>query len=81
MTRSTYFLASLLVLGACTQPNRPVLVREDGSVAAYPADFRACKAEADRLYDPDNPELAPSRYHSIGLCLMAHGYTYEPRIR
>ncbi len=80
MTRSTCLLA-LLVLGACAQAGRPMLVREDGDMASYPADFGACKAQADRLYDPQDPDLAPDRYDTIGLCLMARGYTYEPRMR
>lgn len=80
MMRSTCLLA-LLVLAACASPGRPVLVRDDGDVAAYPGDFRACKAQADRLYDPTDPELAHGRYNTIVFCLMARGYTYEPRMR
>ena len=49
--------------------------------SAYPEDFRACKAETDRVYDPANPFLAAGRYDSIGACLMAKGYTYQPRLR
>ena len=58
-----------------------MLVREDGDRGAYPGDFRACKTQADRLYDPADPLLAHQRYQTIGDCLMARGYTYEPRAR
>jgi len=58
-----------------------MMVRDDGNLAAYPADFRACKSQADRIYDPADPFLAPGRYDSIGACLMAKGYTSEPRLR
>lgn len=82
MIRSTCCLAVLvLVLGACAAPGRPILVREDGDARAYPSDFRACKAQADRLYDPADPELAYGRYNIVVRCLMARGYTYEPRAR
>lgn len=81
MKRSTCSLAALLVLGACGTPGRPLLVREDGDAKAYPSDFRACKAQADRLYDPADPELAQGRYDTVARCLMARGYTYEPRSR
>lgn len=81
MIRSTCCLAALLVLGACAAPGRPILVREDGEARAYPSDFTACKAQADRLYDPADPEFAHGRYNTIVHCLMARGYTYEPRAR
>jgi len=57
------------------------MVRDDGNLGAYPADFQACKGQADRIYDATNPFLAPGRYDSIGACLMAKGYTYQPRLR
>ncbi len=58
-----------------------MFIREDGDTARYPADFSACKARADRLYDPRDPGLAHGRYDTIALCPMARGYTYEPRMR
>lgn len=58
-----------------------MMVRDDGNLGTYPGDFHSCKGEADRVYDPANPFLAPSRYDAIGACLMAKGYTYEPRSR
>jgi hypothetical protein len=81
MVRSACCLLGLLLLGACVAPGRALMVRDDGNLAAYPADFHACKAKADRAYDPANPFLAPGRYDSIGACLMAKGYTYQPRMR
>jgi hypothetical protein len=81
MVRSACCLLALLLLGACVAPGRAIMMREDGNLGAYPADFRACKGEADRVYDPANPFLAAGRYDSIGACLMAKGYTYQPRSR
>jgi hypothetical protein len=81
MKRSTCCFVTFLVLGACAAPGRPVLMRDDGDRAAYPADFGACKARADRLYDPADPALAFGRYDTVVSCLMAKGYTYEPRTR
>lgn len=80
MVRSVWLLA-LLLLGACVAPGRAIMVRDDGDLGAYAADFHACKADADRVYDPANPFLAPGRYDRIGACLTAHGYTYQPRVR
>ena len=57
------------------------MVRDDGNLGAYSADFHACKGQADRIYDPTDPFLASGRYDSIGACLMAKGYTYQPRLR
>jgi hypothetical protein len=81
MVRSACCLLALLLLGACVAPGRAIMMREDGNLGAYPADFRACKGEVDRVYDPANPFLAAGRYDSIGACLMAKGYTYQPRSR
>lgn len=81
MLRSACCLMAFLVLGACAAPGRALLVRDDGDLGAYPRDFRACKGEADHLYDPADPLLAPGRYDTIATCLMAKGYTYQPRLR
>ena len=81
MLRSGCCLLALLVLGACVAPGRPMMVRDDGNLGTYPGDFHACKAQADRVYDPANPFLAAGRYDTIGACLMARGYTYQPRVR
>jgi hypothetical protein len=72
---------ALVLLGACVAPGRAMMVRDDGNLGAYPGDFHACKANADRVFDPANPFLAPMRYDTIGSCLMAKGYTYQPRVR
>jgi hypothetical protein len=81
MLRSACCLLALVLLGACVAPGRAMMVRDDGNLGAYPADFHTCKREADRVYDPANPFLAPGRYDSICACLMAKGYTYQPRSR
>ena len=81
MARSVSCLLVFLLLGACAAPGRAIMMREDGNLGAYPVDFRACKREADRIYDPANPYLAAGRYDSIAACLMAKGYTYQPRMR
>ena len=79
MVRSACCLLALFLLGACVAPGRAMMVRDDGNLGAYPGDFRACKTQADHVYDPANPFLAPGRYDVIGACLMAKGYTYQPR--
>jgi hypothetical protein len=81
MIRPARCLLLLLALGACAMPRGAMLGRDDGDVAAYPRDFYACKAEADRLYDPADPAQAHGRYNTVVSCLMARGYTYEPRVR
>ncbi len=81
MLRSACCLLALLGLGACVAPGRALMVRDDGNLGTYPGDFHACKAQADRVYDPANTFLAAGRYDTIGACLMARGYTYQPRVR